>query len=82
MLTGGAGAVLAFLVGLAYARSLFSLLVLASAGVFIVLGYHAAAQPNELVHAAANANLLGWLSGAVLAARVRALEWLHAQEAA
>ena len=76
LLTGGAAAALAFLVGLAYARSAFSLLALAASGAFIVMAYHAAASPDELRHATANANLLGWLSGTLLAARMRALEWL------
>ena len=85
LVTGGGAAALAFLVGLAYARSVFSLLLLAGAGAFIVMTYHAVASPGgELMHAAANANLLGWLSGTVLAARLRALQWvdeLNAQEA-
>jgi hypothetical protein len=76
--TGGGAAALAFLVGLAYGRSVFSLLLLAGAGAFIVMAYHATASPGELMHAAANANLLGWLSGTVLAARLRALEWIDA----
>lgn len=76
--TGGGAAALAFLVGLAYGRSVFSLLLVAGAGAFIVMAYHATASPGELMHAAANANLLGWLSGTVLAARLRALEWVDA----
>lgn len=76
--TGGGAAALAFLVGLGYARSVFSLLLLAGSGAFIVMAYHATASPDELMHAAANANLLGWLSGTVLAARLRALEWIDA----
>jgi hypothetical protein len=85
MLTGGAGAALAYLIGLAFARSAFSLLVLAGIGALAVMTYHAAAAPDQFLHATANANLLGWLAGTVLAARLRALEWLDgldAQEAA
>lgn len=80
MLTGGPGAAIAFLAGLAFARSAFSLLILAAAGALLVTGYHAASSPNELLHATANANLLGWLLGTVLAARVRALEWVDRLE--
>lgn len=76
--TGGGAAALAFLVGLGYARSAPSLLLLACVGAFIVMAYHATASPDELMRAAANANLLGWLSGTVLAARLRALEWIDA----
>jgi hypothetical protein len=79
VLIGGPGAALAFLVGLAYARTAFSLLLLAAAGTFFVTAYHLAAPPNELLHATANVNLLGWFLGTVLAARVRALEWLDAR---
>lgn len=85
LVTGGAGAVLAFLVGIAYARTTFSLLLLASGGLFLLTAYHALAQPDELHHATANANLLGWLVGTALAARVRVLEWVESldpQEAA
>jgi hypothetical protein len=82
VLTGGPGAAVAFLLGLAYARTAFTLLVLAGVGTFLVTAYHLAAPPNELWHATANVNLLGWLLGTVLAARVRALEWLDAEEAA
>ena len=85
MLTGGAGATVAFLFGLAFARSAVSLLLLAAAGAFIVMAYHATASPEGLLQATANANLLGWLAGTILAARLRALEWvdaLNAQETA
>ena len=84
LLTGGAGATLAFFLGLAFARSAVSLLLLACAGLFVCMTYHATAAPNELLHATVNANLLGWLTGTLLAARLRALEWLDrldAQEA-
>jgi hypothetical protein len=81
VLTGGAGATVAFLVGLAFARSAVSLLLLAAAGAFIVTAYHAAASPTGLLYATANANLLGWLAGTILAARLRALEWVDAQDA-
>ena len=76
--TGGGAAALAFLIGLGYARSALTLLLLAGAGAFIVMAYHATASPDDFMHAAANANLLGWLSGTVLAARLRALEWIDA----
>jgi hypothetical protein len=87
LITGGGAAALAFLVGVAFARNVLSLLLVAAAGAFIVVAYHAFAAPGELMHAAANANLLSWLAGTVLAARARALEWvdeldsLDAQEA-
>jgi hypothetical protein len=84
LVAGGGAAAIAFLLGLAFARSVRSLLLLAAAGAFIVMAYHAAAAPGELMHAAANANLLSWLAGTLLAARLRALEWLDrldAQEA-
>jgi hypothetical protein len=80
LLTGGPGAAIAFLAGLAFARSAFSLLILAAAGALVVTAYHAGASPNELLHATANANLLGWLLGTDLAARVRALEWVEGLE--
>jgi hypothetical protein len=85
LVTGGAGAVLAYLVGIAYARSAFSLLLLASGGLFLLTAFLALAQPDELQHATANVNLLGWLVGTALAARVRVLEWVESldpQEAA
>jgi hypothetical protein len=37
---------------------------------------------RQLVSAAGTANALGWLAGTLLVARLRALEYLHAQEAA
>jgi hypothetical protein len=79
-LVGGPGAAVAFVVGLGFARSAFSLLMLAAAGALAVTVYHAAASPNEVLHATADANLLGWLLGIVLAARVRALEWIDGLE--
>ena len=88
LITGGGAAALAFLIGLAFARSALSILLVAAGGALIVMAYHAFAGPGELMHAAANANLLGWLAGTVLAARLRALQWLDeldaldAQEAA
>jgi hypothetical protein len=88
LITGGGAAALAFLVGLAFARSAFSLLLVAAGGAFIAMAYHAFAASGELMHAAANANLLSWLAGTILAARLRALQWLDeldaldAQEAA
>ena len=81
LITGGGAAALAFLFGLAFARSAFSLLLVAAGGAFIVMAYHAFAAPGALMHAAANANLLSWLAGTVLAARLRALQWVDELEA-
>jgi hypothetical protein len=80
MLTGGAGAALAFLLGLAFARSALSLIILAAGGALVVTAYHAAVTPDELLRTVANTNLLGWLLGTILAARVRALEWIDRME--
>ena len=82
MLGGGFGAALAFLVGYAFARTAAALVALAAVGTFVAMLCHALAPPNEVLHVTANMNLFGWLVGTLLAARVRAVEWLHAQETA
>ena len=48
LITGGGAAALAFLVGLAFARSVFSLLLVAAGGAFIVMAYHAFAAPGDV----------------------------------
>ena len=63
---------------------------LGALGALLACAFQAAVAPNELVdplqlqllNAACLANTLGWLAGTLLVARLRALEWLHAQEAA
>jgi hypothetical protein len=90
LLAGGLGGAIAFLLGLAFARSAGRVLVLGTLGVALACAFQLLAASDEfadplvlrLVSAAGTANALGWLAGTLLVARVRALEYLDAQEAA
>ena len=90
LLAGGLGACVAFLLGLAFATTAARLIGLGALGAVLAcsfqlgVGSDGLADPlaRELLDAAALSNALGWLAGTLLVARVRALEWLHAQEAA
>jgi hypothetical protein len=81
LLSGGASAAAALLIGLAFARSLVGVAWLLAIGTVAVAFVHALAPPNELLQAAVNANFLGWAAGALIVARTRAVEYLDAQEA-
>jgi hypothetical protein len=90
LLAGGLGGAVSFLLGLAFARSAGRVLALGALGALLACAFQVAFAANELVdplqqqflNAACLANALGWLAGTLLVARLRALEWLHAQEAA
>jgi hypothetical protein len=89
-LAGGLGGAVAFLLGLAFARSGGRVVALGALGallacafqVTVVSGELADPLEHELLNAACLANTLGWLAGTLLVARVRLLELLDAQEAA
>lgn len=91
LLAGGFGGAVAFLLGLAFARTAARVIALGAIGAALACAFQAVvaadglADPRlrELLVAAGSANALGWLAGTVLVARVRALEWLalHLQEA-
>jgi hypothetical protein len=82
LLGGGASAAAALLIGLAFARSFVGVALLLAIGAFAVAFVHALGPANELLQASANANFLGWAAGSLVVGRTRAVEWLHAQEAA
>lgn len=87
LLAGGFGAAAALLLGLAFATSAARVIALGALGAALACAAHVvlgADDPlvRELVNASATANALGWLAGTLLVGRLRALEWLHAQEAA
>lgn len=87
-LAGGLGGAVAFLLGLAFARSGGRVVALGALGgllacafqVTVVSGEIADPLEHELLNAACLANALGWLAGTLLVARVRVLELLDAQE--
>jgi hypothetical protein len=88
-LAGGFGAATAFFLGLVFATTLLRVLVLGVLGTLVFTAYHAALATDsldpilaQLMHAAGDANALGWLAGTLLVARLRCLEWLDLQEAA
>lgn len=92
-LAGGLGGAIAFLFGLAFARSGGRVLALGTVGALLACAFQMTVVSGELVdplqhqllNAACVANLLGWLAGTLLVARVRVLEYLElldAQEAA
>lgn len=88
-LAGGLGCAIAFLVGLAYARSGGRVVALGTLGALLACAFQITVVSGELVdplqhqllNAACVANVLGWLAGTLLVARVRVLEYLNAQEA-
>lgn len=92
LLAGGLGGAVAFLLGLAFARSAARVLALGTLGAVLAFAFQAMtasdelADPlaHELLSAAGVANALGWAAGTLLVVRVRVVEWLelHAQEAA
>ena len=90
LLAGGLGGAIAFLLGLAFAPTARRVLALGTAGALLACAFQVAVASSELAHplqqqllnAASVATALGWFAGTVLVARVRALEWLDAQEAA
>jgi hypothetical protein len=90
LLAGGLGCTVAFLLGLAFARSAGRVLAVGALGPFLACAFQVAVASNELIdplqqqllNATCLANTLGWLAGTLLVARLRALEWLDAQEAA
>jgi hypothetical protein len=91
LLSGGLGGAVAFLLGLAFARSANAVLVLGALGAALACAFQVLTVSDELadplvlqlVGAAGTANGLGWIAGTLLVARVRALERLSdAQEAA
>jgi hypothetical protein len=89
-LAGGLGCAIAFLFGLAYARSGGRVVALGALGALLACAFQITVVSGELVdplqhqllNAACMANSLGWLAGTLLVARVRVLEVLNAQEAA
>ena len=89
-LAGGLGGAIAFLLGLAFARSGGRVLALGALGALLAFAFQMTAVSDELadplqhelLNAACLANALGWLAGTLLVARVRVLEFLNAQEAA
>lgn len=81
-LAGGLGGAVAFLLGLAFARTAARVIALGAIGAVLACAWQAAVASDELATTAGVANALGWLAGTILVARVRALEYLHAQEAA
>jgi hypothetical protein len=89
-LAGGLGGAVAFLLGLAFARSGGRVLALGALGALLAFAFQVTVVSGELVdplqyellNAACIANTLGWLTGTLLVARVRVLEVLHAQETA
>jgi hypothetical protein len=90
LLAGGLGGAVAFLLGLAFARSAGRVVALGALGAALACAFQLLAASGELadplvlelVSAAGTANGLGWMAGTLLVARVRALEYLDAQEAA
>jgi hypothetical protein len=90
LLAGGLGGAVAFLLGLAFARSASRVVALGALGAVLACAFQLLAVSGELadplvlelVSAAGTANGLGWIAGTLLVARVRALEYLDAQEAA
>jgi hypothetical protein len=83
-LTGGLGASIAFFLGLAFANSALRVLLLGSFGALLFSAYHASLAADrvdpllgQLLHAAGDANALGWIAGTLLVARLRCLEWLE-----
>lgn len=93
LLAGGLGSAVAFLLGLAFARTPSAVVTLGALGAALACAFQALASSGELadplvlqlVSAAGTANGLGWIAGTLLVARVRALEYLGAldpQEAA
>jgi hypothetical protein len=88
-LAGGLGGAIAFLSGLAFARSGSHVLALGAVGALLACAFQVTVVSSELVdplqheflNAACLANTLGWLAGTLLVARVRVLEYLNAQEA-
>jgi len=89
LLAGGFGGAVAFLLGLAFTRSAARVVALGTLGPVLACAFQMAASSEladplsrQLVGAAGTANALGWIAGTVLVARVRALEYLDAQEAA
>jgi hypothetical protein len=89
LLAGGLGAAVSFLLGLAFADSASRVLVLGALGAVLacvvqLLASDGLVDPlsRQLVSAAGTANALGWVAGTLLVARIRALEYLDAQEAA
>jgi hypothetical protein len=90
LLAGGLGGAVAFLLGLAFADSASRVLVLGALGAVLACAFQLLAASDgladplsrQLVSASGTANALGWFAGTLLVARVRALEYLHAQEAA
>lgn len=84
LLAGGLGGAVAFILGLAFARSASGVVVLGALGAALAGAFQLLAASDELadplllqlVSAAGTANGLGWIAGTVLVARVRALEWL------
>jgi hypothetical protein len=88
-LAGGLGGAVAFLVGLAFARSGGRVLTLGALGVLLACAFQVTVASGErvdplqlqLLNAACMANALGWLAGTLLVARLRVLAYLDAQEA-
>lgn len=89
LLAGGLGAAIAFLLGLAFARSGGRVVALGALGALLACAFQMTLASSELadpleyelLNAASLANSLGWLAGTLLVARVRVLEFLNAQEA-
>jgi hypothetical protein len=89
-LAGGLGCAIAFLLGLAFARSGGRVVALGALGALLACAFQVTVVSGELadpldyqlLNAASLANALGWLAGTLLVARVRVLEFLDAQEAA
>ena len=89
LLAGGLGGAVAFVLGLAFARTAPAVVALGALGAVLACAFQALASSGELadplvlqlVSAAGTANGLGWVAGTLLVARVRALEYLDAQEA-
>lgn len=90
LLAGGLGGAVALLLGLAFADSAGRLLLLGALGAVLACAFQLLAASDELadplsrrlVSASGTANALGWLAGTLVVARIRALEYLDAQEAA
>ena len=90
LLAGGLGGAVAFLLGLAFARSGGRVVTLGAMGALLACAFQVTVASSELMdplqlqllNAACLANTLGWLAGTLLVARVRVLEYLDAQETA
>jgi hypothetical protein len=89
LLAGGLGGAVAFILGLAFARTPSAVVALGALGAVLACAFQALASSGELadplvvqlVSAAGTANGLGWIAGTLLVGRLRALEYLDAQEA-